>query len=120
MSIYLIWFLVGVSFFIAEWILPTFIMFFFGVGAIILSVITAMNNDLSVNSQVFLFALFSVISLVFFRNFLKNIFLGDEYKGKDKYSEKSIDSKNNIAIVSKPINSDNFGEIKVLFIKLNL
>jgi len=112
MSIYLIWFLVGVSFFIAEWILPTFIMFFFGVGAIILSVITAMNNDLSVNSQVFLFALFSVISLVFFRNFLKNIFLGDEYKGKDKYSEKSIDSKNNIAIVSKPINSDNFGEIK--------
>ena len=111
MSIYLIWFLIGIGFSIAEFIIPGFIMFFFAIGAFIVSIVTACF-DLSINSQIILFALSSVISLVLLRNYMKNIFKGDESKGKDKYFDNSIDSNKNIAIVSKTIQPNNFGEIK--------
>ena len=111
MSIYLIWFLIGVSFIIAEFLMPTFIMFFFAIGAVIVSIITALY-DLSINLQISLFGLFSIISLLALRNYMKNIFKGSEFKGQDKYFEGSTNSGNEIAIVSKAIDLDNFGEIK--------
>ena len=111
MSEYLIWFLVGIAFLIAEFIMPTFIMFFFAIGAVIVSIVTACF-DLSINSQIILFALSSVISLVLLRNYMKNIFKGNESKGEDKYFDNSIDSNKNIAIVSKTIEPNSFGEIK--------
>ena len=111
MSIYLIWCLIGIGFLVVEFIMPTFIMFFFAIGAVIVSIVTACF-DLSINSQIILFALSSVISLVLLRNYMKNIFKGDESKGKDKYFDNSIDPNKNIAIVSKTIQPNNFGEIK--------
>ena len=111
MSIYLIWFLIAIGFLIVEFIVPTFIMFFFAIGAIIVSILTACF-DLSMNSQIILFALFSVISLVLLRNNMKKIFKGNESKGEDKYFDNSIDSNKNIAIVSKNIQYNSFGEIK--------
>ena len=116
MSIYFIWFLIGVGFLIAEFIIPTFIMFFFAIGAVIVSIVTACF-DLSINSQIILFALSSVISLVLLRNYMKNIFKGKESIGEDKFSSRVwtsyFDNANeNIAIVSKAIDSNSFGEIK--------
>ncbi len=111
MSIYLIWFLIGIGFLIVEFIMPTFIMFFFAIGAIIVSIITAFY-DLSINSQIMLFALSSIISLVLLRNYMKNIFKGNESKGEDKYFDNTIDSNKNIGIVSKTIEANSFGEIK--------
>ena len=111
MSIYLIWFLIAIGFLIVEFVVPTFIMFFFAIGAIIVSILTACF-ELSINSQIILFALFSVISLVLLRNYMKNTFKGNESKGEDKYFDHSIDSNKSIAIVSKTIQSNNFGEIK--------
>ena len=111
MSIYLIWFLIGTGFLIAEFVMPNFIMFFFALGAIIVSIVTACF-DLSINSQIMLFALSSIISLVLLRNYMKNIFKGNESKGEDKYFDNTIDSNNNIGIVSKNIEANSFGEIK--------
>ena len=111
MSIYLIWFLIGTGFLIAEFVMPTFIMFFFALGAIIVSIVTACF-DLSINSQIMLFALSSVISLVLLRNYMKNIFKGNESKGEDKYFDNTIASNENIGIVSKTIEPNSFGEIK--------
>ena len=111
MSIYLIWFLIGIGFLIAEFIMPTFIMFFFAIGAIIVSIVSSCFN-LSINSQIMLFALSSVISLVLLRNYMKNIFKGNESKGEDKYFDNSINLNKNIAIVSKTIEPNSFGEIK--------
>ena len=111
MSIYLIWFLIGIGFLIAEFIMPTFIMFFFAIGAIIVSIVSSCFN-LSINFQIMLFALSSVISLILLRNYMKNIFKGNESKGEDKYFDNSIDLNKNIAIVSKTIEPNSFGEIK--------
>ncbi len=107
----MIWFLIGVSFLIAEFLMPTFIMFFFAIGAIIVSIITSFYA-LSINSQIILFGLFSVASLLLLRNYMKNIFKGKEFKGENIESDNSVDLDKDIAIVSKTIESDNFGEIK--------
>ena len=91
MSIYLIWFLIGIGFLIAEFIMPTFIMFFFAIGAVIVSIVTACF-DLSINSQIILFALSSVISLVLLRNYMKNI----EFPDPDKKYRRC---KNNLGLI---------------------
>ena len=111
MSIYLVWFLIGVSFIIAEFLMPTFIMFFFAIGAILVSVVTAFT-DITINSQIILFAIFSVSSLLLLRSYVKNIFKGLQFSGEDKYSDNSKDSADSVAIVSKSINENGFGEIK--------
>ena len=109
MSIYLIWFLIGISFLIAEFLMPTFIMFFFAIGAIIVSVITACY-DLSINLQIILFALFSVTSLVLLRNYMKNIFYGSQNQGNDQYNHQNVNDAS--AIITKAIPKEGFGEIK--------
>ncbi len=111
MSIYLIWFLVGVFFLIAEFIMPTFILFFFAIGAIIVSLISSIY-DLSINSQIILFALSSLTSLLLLRNYLKDVFRGNESKDTDQYFNHSVNKNDNVATVSKIIDSNTFGEIK--------
>ena len=111
MSTYLIWFLIGAVFIIAEFLIPTFIMFFFAIGAILVSAITAFS-DITINTQITLFAIFSVSSLLLLRSYVKNIFRGTQFIGEDKYSHNSKDISDSIAIVSKPIIENGFGEIK--------
>jgi len=109
MSTYLIWFLAGASFLIGEFLLPGFILFFFSLGALIVSFVTFFLN-LSINSQIILFALSSVISLLIFRKYLKNIFKGTEEKNKD--FDDSIKAQLETATVSKTIGANSLGEIK--------
>ena len=111
MSIYLIWFLVGICFLIAEFIMPTFILFFFAIGSIIVSIISVFYS-LSINFQIILFALSSLISLLLLRNYLKDVFKGNESKGEDQYFNHSVNANDNIAVISKRIDPNAFGEIK--------
>ena len=111
MSTYLIWFLIGAVFIIAEFIMPTFIMFFFAIGAILVSLITAFT-DITINSQIILFAIFSVLSLLLLRSYVKNVFRGFQFRGEDKYSDNTSDTASSIAIVSKSVIENGFGEIK--------
>jgi len=107
MSTYIIWFLIGVCFLVAEFTMPIFIMFFFALGAIVVSIFTAFYN-LSINSQIILFALFSIFSMLFLRSYLQSIFKGNELENNDN----SIDSDIKTAIVSKAIEPNTLGEIK--------
>ena len=110
MSIYLIWFLVGLPFFIAEMAVPGFILFFFGVGAWIVSLATAIFPDMSLNKQIVLFSISSLGSLLLLRNYLKSIFLGVQNEGNDSYDP--LSDGDNLAVVSKAIKSGGYGEIK--------
>ena len=49
MSIYLIWFLIGMAFFIFELLSPAFILFFFGLGAWVTDLATAAFSDITFN-----------------------------------------------------------------------
>ena len=55
MSIYLIWFLIGVGFLVSEMLSPAFILFFFGIGAWITSKVTSLFPDMSFNQQIIVF-----------------------------------------------------------------
>ena len=110
MSIYLIWFLVGVAFLVSEMLSPAFILFFFGLGAWITSISTFIIPDLTFNQQIIIFGSSSIVFLILLRNYVQNVFLGDQNQGKDTYS--NVLKGNTSAVVTKNINIGEFGEIK--------
>lgn len=74
----LIWFLVGLVLLILEFILPGLIVFFFGVGAWIVAVVCLFSTYIhdSINAQLILFIISSVLSLLILRKWVKGVFLG--------------------------------------------
>ena len=111
MSEYLIWFLVGIIFLVLEFTLPTFILLFFALGAFSVSIITVFI-DLTIDWQIIYFVIFSVATLLLLRNYFRNIFIGNQSKGKDDYHDVSISTDKDIAVTTKAINPKSFGEIK--------
>jgi len=71
----IIWFVVGLVLLIFEFMLPGLIIGFFGVGAVITAIVCLMT-DVSLNTQLIIFIVSSVLSLLVLRRWLKGIFLG--------------------------------------------
>ena len=71
----LIWFLIGLMLLILEFALPSLIVFFFGLGALVVAFICLFMN-VSLNTQLLIFILSSVLSLVCLRKWLKGLFKG--------------------------------------------
>jgi len=88
----LIWFIIGLIFLVLELILPGFVVFFFGLGAWVTSLVCLIANP-GTNLQMIIFALTSVITLVVFRRMLRkkiftsndinSISVDDEFTGKE-------------------------------------
>jgi membrane protein implicated in regulation of membrane protease activity len=74
----LIWFLVGLVLLILEFMLPGLIIFFFGVGAWIVAIICLLSSYVqgSINAQLLIFIVSSVLSLLILRRWIKGVFLG--------------------------------------------
>jgi inner membrane protein len=87
----LIWFIIGLIFLILELILPGFVIFFFGVGAWVTSLVCLIANP-GTNMQIVIFAMTSILTLIVFRRLLKrklfdskdgnNALLEDEFTGR--------------------------------------
>jgi len=71
----LIWFLIGLVLLLLELALPGLIIFFFGVGACIVALVCLLT-DISLNTQLLIFLLSSILSLLCLRRWLKGIFMG--------------------------------------------
>jgi membrane protein implicated in regulation of membrane protease activity len=74
----IIWFLIGLALLIMEFVLPGLIIAFFGVGAWIVALVCLISNYVqgSVNVQLTIFILSSVLSLMCLRKWLKGVFMG--------------------------------------------
>jgi len=74
----LIWFLVGLVLLIMEFALPGLIIFFFGVGAWIVAIVCLLSSHVygSINAQLIIFIISSVLSLLILRKWVKGVFLG--------------------------------------------
>lgn len=70
-----IWFLVGLLLLVMELVLPGLIIGFFGIGAWIVA-ITCLFTEIGLNTQLIIFIIASVLSLLLLRKWLKGIFLG--------------------------------------------
>ena len=70
----LMWFLCGLIFLLSEFIIPGFVIFFFGVGAWVVALLLWLNIDISFTNQLFIFLVSSILSLVFFRRYGKKFY----------------------------------------------
>lgn len=71
----LIWFLVGLVLLTMEFALPGLIIGFFGVGAWVVAII-CLITEIGINTQLIIFIVCSILSLLILRKWLKGIFLG--------------------------------------------
>ena len=90
----LVWFLAGLVLAILEFIVPGVILVFFGIGAWIAAAATYFGLTSSIESQLLLFAVSSVLLIVFLRRYIRGKFYGhvtgvqnpdvnlDEFTGK--------------------------------------
>lgn len=88
----LIWFFVGLILFLAELVLPGFVIFFFGLGAWITALVCLIAHP-GINLQFIIFGLTSVLSLAALRRIIQKRFfysreglsegVEDEFTGKE-------------------------------------
>ncbi|NLT22235.1 MAG: NfeD family protein [Syntrophorhabdus sp.] len=76
-----IWFLVGLVLMLLEFVLPGFVVFFFGVGAWIVALI-CLFTDISVNVQLIIFLVASVLLLASLRKWMRGVFVGYKKYGR--------------------------------------
>jgi len=104
----LIWFLLGIGFFVTELILPGFIMFFFGIGAWCVAAVLAIAS-LSLNIQLTVFLVSSLITLFLLRSRLRSIFFGKETENSDSVN---VDSAPATGVVTEAIAPPAKGRVK--------
>jgi membrane protein implicated in regulation of membrane protease activity len=88
----LFWFILGLLLFLLELVLPGFFIFFFGLGAWVVSLICLIANP-GVNLQIVIFAVVSVLTLMTLRKIIQKKFfyskgresedVEDEFTGKE-------------------------------------
>jgi len=82
----LVWFLVGVTFFLLELATPGLVLLFFGIGAWVVAA-TTLATPLHLNTQLILFMVASLVSLVLFRRWIKGVFSGYVKSRQDSTQE---------------------------------
>jgi len=87
-----IWFLIGLGFLLLEFMLPSLIVLFFGIGSWI-TALGCFTIGLDVNEQIIFFVTSSVLSLLLLRKYFKKMFVGKGEEGKDEADEEFIDKK---------------------------
>ena len=104
----LIWFIIGIVFFVIELTMPGFIIFFFGLGAW-LTALTILFVDLDITGQLLVFITVSLVCLLLFRVWMRNTFFG-----KTLLEEDSVNASPTTAtgIVVEEICPPNQGKIK--------
>lgn len=104
----LIWLIIGVVLFVLEMAVPGFILFFFGLAAWI----TALGSYLlpwSLNTQLAVFLVASLVSLFSLRSVVKKIFLGD---AKDGDADSIMAKGGEKCVVSSAIYPPAEGQVK--------
>lgn len=82
----LIWFVVGFILLILEFAIPGVITIFFGIGAWIVAFL-CLFLDISLNTQLFIFIISSVLLLIFLRKWFKALFLGQSMTSESEIEE---------------------------------
>ncbi len=103
MNISVLWFTVGFAFFLLEFTVPGFILFFFGIAAWLVAILT-LFMPISFDTQLSIFLVSAIVTVILFRKILKNkigmyregpTVLEDEYIGKIALAETAITPNEN-------------------------
>lgn len=106
----LIWFVIGLILIILEFLIPGLITIFFGIGAWIVSVI-CLFLDISLNLQLSIFLISSVLLLVSLRKWFKTLFTRKPGTGRaeDEVADEFIGQK---AVVTEKITPNRKGRVE--------
>ena len=106
----LIWFIAGLIMLLVEFAIPGLIIFFFGIGAWLVALI-CLFTDISVNLQLILFLIASLLLLISLRKWLKNIFVGriGQNESVDELLQEFVGKK---AVVTREINPQTEGKVE--------
>jgi len=109
----LIWFLVGLALLIMEFILPGLIIAFFGVGAWVVAIVCLLSDYVygSINAQLIIFIISSVLSLLILRKWVKGVFLGHS-GGKQDLTEDLKEFIGERAVVVEDISPKAGGKVE--------
>ncbi|MHC4146832.1 MAG: NfeD family protein [Planctomycetota bacterium] len=107
----IIWFLVGLALLIMEFAMPGLIIAFFGIGACIVAIV-CMITDIGINTQLIVFIVSSVLSLVCLRKWLKGIFIG-HVKSKQDMTEDLKEFVGERAVVKEKITPKAGGKVEL-------
>ncbi len=107
----LIWFLAGLALLIFEFTVPGVIFVFFGIGAWITALTTWMGLTSSWTSQLLVFAISSVLMLVFLRRWFRARFFGHSSGVQDPLD--NLDEfRNQVVIVTEEVGPDSGGKVE--------
>ncbi len=106
----LIWFGIGLILLLMEIAVPGLVIFFFGVGAWVVSIICFIT-DISLNAQLILFLISSIFLLLVLRHRLKSLFYGFS-SSKDNMSEDMQEYVGQAAIVRSEIKGKIKGRVE--------
>ena len=106
----LIWFVAGLLLFLFELMAPTFILLFFGIGAWIVAAIRFFT-PISLNTQLFLFIVISIVALIVLRRSFKKIFFG-YVSAKQDPDQNLVEFLGQKVIVKKAITPQMAGQVE--------
>jgi len=92
-----IWFIIGLILFLLEFIFPGLVLLFFGVGAWITSIAAYLFN-LSLDTQLLLFIISSLLSLAALRKLLKEKYMNKSSSDSENDAELDFVGKTAIAV----------------------
>jgi membrane protein implicated in regulation of membrane protease activity len=107
----LIWFLAGLALLIFEFTVPGVILVFFGAGAWIAALTTWMGLTDGWTSQLLVFAVSSVVLLIFLRRRLRTRFFGHSSEVQNPL-ENLDEFKDQVVIVTEEIDPDSGGKVE--------
>jgi membrane protein implicated in regulation of membrane protease activity len=107
----LIWFAVGLVILVLELAVPGLILFFFGIGAWLVALLTLLF-DISINTQLIIFFISSVILLFSLRKWVRKLFTGKMGLSKDD-KESSGDMVGERATVVEAIIPPSTGRVEI-------
>ena len=104
------WLICAIVLLLSEFVLPGFIIFFFGIGACVVSVAAFFIPEISFMWQLLIFAVSSVVLLIVSRRYIPGVF-----RGSNKVCEGDIDLEDmsgETAISVTDINPDECGKVE--------
>jgi len=107
----LVWFIIGLILLIAETVLPGFVIIFFGIGAWVTTLLLLLGLLNSSNSQLLVFLVSSIVSLILFRKKGRQIFEG-KISGKLAPGQSLDDIKGQKALVVESIKPKTGGKVE--------
>lgn len=107
-----IWCLVGLVLLLMEFVMPGLIVFFFGLGAWVVAAVCLFWKDASINAQLIIFIISSIVLLLVLRKWLKGVFFG-HVKSKQELTEDLKEYAGEKVVVTEKIGLNRRGKVEL-------